>query len=440
MSEERRVIKVYDPRLQVPTETLGVGDVEYGIYCLPRAGVDMVLRITRYLTREVTYRDEWISDFLFYGPTDAQMVRAVDIVGELESGLMSECDLTDITTALQGIEACVCAMQAAQASGSMDTLSASAREYSPDIAESIVIAGQGVPTTDADLCDLANVCWDFQKQWITETVLPFVGSAADAVTIAIGATSGFAILTGGLGLPVAMGTALLGVITNVLIDTSVENLVNWMVSNGQEMVCHLYNGFKQGGYQVAALLAKNHIDNSGLPLGDRMMLNVSLSQTFYLQSMHKLIDDGTLDPLDYDNYTCGACELFDFTYYYDGVGCPAGGLVGSDCSAGVPIVDVDDTAETDNPPLIVNIPAGSTYTIYVNSKNRDAIGGTFTLALKRGDNNLTVESQELVIPATGPRVTYELEYSAYPLTGTYLHISAVGASAAVFYWVGVVVT
>lgn len=443
MSEERRIIKEYKPRLKIPTSTLS-SEAGYALYCLPKAGAHMLNRILGYLVREVTFIDESINDQCYYGPTTAQWELAVDLAGEIGAALVSECEISDIVaqlatlnTTMGDISACVCALQLQASSDTSEALQNVGSEYEPSLADQILIDARPVPALDAEKCDLANVIWGFQKQWITESVLPFLSSAVDATSIAIGATSAFAVATAGLGLPVAMATSILSIVANMLIDTSVENLLNWMISNAQEVVCHLYNGMVSSGYTEAALLAQLHIDQSGLPLGDRMMLKLTLTAEFYMQAVDKLIEDGDLNPLDYDDYLCTSCDDYEYNYFYDGVGCPVGGLIGSSCGSGWPQVDVTNTAETDNPPLILTAPQVTTYHVYIRGYHLQGNGTSFQATLRRGVDDVLVESKQFTVDQTSVWTTYELTFDAYPITGTYIKITANGASAARFAWLGV---
>ncbi|MCW4048260.1 MAG: hypothetical protein NWE89_00855, partial [Candidatus Bathyarchaeota archaeon] len=304
MSESWRRKSYYKPRVLIETERILDPQFDDVLICLTGAQVEMLRNLTQYLHRRSTFAQNYTKSY-YLAPNNDDWDEISSIVANLEEGLMG-CGIEELTAVLEAMMECICDLSARTTSDIPLPVNDNAGTLAPDLAEETAISGTGVPGTDVTKCELANVAWGFTFQFITETLLPFANGVADATTAAIAATTLFAVVSGGLGLSLALVAALFAAIVQYLLDSATSNIINWMISNAQESVCALYNGLFSGGYELAADNMTTLIDGSGLPLGDKMMLKLTLTSSWFLRAMQYQIDELAIDPADYDDYSCGA--------------------------------------------------------------------------------------------------------------------------------------
>lgn len=247
---ERKTYRYYRPRIQIPIATMFDSAGEYGLYCLPKDGAQAIARITGYLKRAITYIGEVVDDTIYYGPTETEMSMVIDIIGELEVGLMSECDFADIVDRLDQMiavmqQAADCQCQATSSTvnaiGQLPAIGGYVGEGNVTYKnETDARADYTDPTLDAEKCELAQAHYWFVWEAYTEKILPWANSTADNITAAIVATASFAGVATFIGLPVAVLSAVVAVLVNWAIDGSIENFVNWLYASRDDIVCAIY--------------------------------------------------------------------------------------------------------------------------------------------------------------------------------------------------------
>jgi len=429
MTESWRIKKYYGPRVLIETERILNPEFSDTIICITGAQVEMLRNLTQYLHRRSTFSQDNQKDY-YLAPNNDDWNTISYVVADLEETLMG-CDIESLIAVLEIMTECVCALSSRATSDVPLPVNDNGSTLAPDLATETAISNTGVPVTDILKCELANVLWGFTFQFITETLLPFANGVADATTAAIAATTLFAIISGGLGLSLALVAALFYAIVQYLLDSATSNLINWMVSNAQESVCELYNGLYNGGYELAASNMTTFIDDSGLPLGDRMMLKLTLTSTWFFRAMQYQIDELAIDPADYDDYSCDACLPPD--YLWPGDNCPDGLLTGNRCREGFPAMDIGTSAWTIEP-YVDYITDATGYACNWEASGRVGLGGTINMLMKRQSDGATIETHQFVVSSSSERQQFSHTFSAYAIDSVYFWFAAVGAGVASLYW------
>lgn len=431
MSESWRRKSYYKPRVLIETERILDPQFDDVLICLTGAQVEMLRNLTQYLHRRSTFAQNYTKSY-YLAPNNDDWDEISSIVANLEEGLMG-CGIEELTAVLEAMMECICDLSARTTSDIPLPVNDNAGTLAPDLAEETAISGTGVPGTDVTKCELANVAWGFTFQFITETLLPFANGVADATTAAIAATTLFAVVSGGLGLSLALVAALFAAIVQYLLDSATSNIINWMISNAQESVCALYNGLFSGGYELAADNMTTLIDGSGLPLGDKMMLKLTLTSSWFLRAMQYQIDELAIDPADYDDYSCGACA--EYEYYWPGAGCPDGLLTGNRCREGYPALDIGTLAWTIEP--YVDYVATSTgYACEWEASGRVGLGGTIDMFMHRQSDDGLIETHQFVVTSSSTPQAFSHTFGSYAADSVYFRWEAVGAGVASLYWLG----
>ena len=306
----RREIKPYRPRIQIPVTTMTTSPGLYGLYCLPVDGAEALLRVAPYLKREVTYIGQVVNQQFFLGPTEAELEAIRDVVGETEVGLMSGASCDDLVAALEAIQACVCALQSGQQIE---------RERLPDIGPYVEegfisllppSAASATPTTpgsDDEKCEIAQAFFAYNFQLYTEELLPFAASTADTLLAALVATTTFAGIASGVGIPLAIASALVAVVVNWGVDGSIVDFTNWMIGAKDEIVCAVYEQLPD--WDSAAAAVGSYIDAaSELSFLEKQMLKQTAASAWHLEWIAQdQQDNGTWDAYIIEDY-CDDCE------------------------------------------------------------------------------------------------------------------------------------
>jgi len=403
MSESWRRKKYYKPRVLVETTRVLNPQFSDALVCITGAQLEMLRNITQYLHRRSTFAQDYTKAY-YLAPNNDDWDEISSIVANLEEGLMG-CGIEELTAVLEAMMQCICDLSARATSDVPLPVNDNGSVLAPDLTEETAIAGTGVPG--------------------------FANGVVDATTAAIAATTLFAVISGGLGLSLALVAALFYAIVQYLVDSATSNLINWMVSNAQESVCALYNGLYNGGYELAASNMTTFIDESGLPMGDRMMLKLTLTSTWFFRAMQYQIDELAIDPADYDDYSCSACLPPD--YLWPGDDCPDGLLTGNRCREGFPAMDIGTSAWTIEP-YVDYIVDATGYACNWEASGRVGLGGTINMLMKRQSDGATIETHQFVVTSSSERQQFSHTFSAYAIDSVYFWFAAVGAGVASLYW------
>lgn len=304
----RRSINYYRTRIQVPVETISDHPNEYALYCLPKDGAEALLRITGYLRREVTWIGEYVNDKIFRGPTTTEMEAIVDIIGELEVGLMSGCELETIESELALIRQCVCLWQQQAVAG---------RAELPDLGPYIT-AGQITmdrisdhnatptdPATQEAKCEISQAIYYAIAQMFTEDILPWANASADTLLTALVGTTAMSAIATGVGIPVAVVTGLVSAVVTWGIDSSIADYTNWILGAKDELICAVYENLPDWDACAAAISA--FIDAETEP----SFLDKFITKQVYGSAWHlKYLAEDQQDNGTWDTYiTAGYCSV-----------------------------------------------------------------------------------------------------------------------------------
>jgi hypothetical protein len=314
MSEERRVIKYYRPRIQIPVDTMSTDPDRWCIYCLPVDGVQALQRIAPYLKREVTYIGEYITNKQFKGPTASEMQAIIDLVGQLEVALMSECGFEEITEAIErntdAILALQCICTNLMRNGSSGVMG--------DNIEELIDGGEVIPSVEipqvtyppqaqADACAIAQLYYNWTWEVVTETVLPAMRGTFDHLVPVLAALVGSA--TGGIGfIPMYLIAEAIQELIEIGYNAAETNLVNWLFSVKEDWVCLAYNMLLDGSTdrEIADAVKVEITDPSeDISFGDKVIVSF-VGAAWSVQAAAKAWDNQTTWAIQ--NVTPGFCE------------------------------------------------------------------------------------------------------------------------------------
>lgn len=309
MVADYRVKRYYEPRVTIHKDTLLSSMQPDVIVCLTGGEASLLRSLLAYAHRRITWVDEYHKD-MYYTPTDSDMDVLLSLVAELETKLMTgTCE--DLIAELEEMNGTLAA-QAASVATLTEKVS-SIEGYTPDVvaalqcicekdptlnitatvdpdwrsypdAEKSFGWGSHLPTftvpelVDGEACALAQCWWEAGFQLITEYFLPAWRFGYDDLVPAV--ASAVAFFTGGVTLPVTIGvyalSELLAELFGVAWEAAEANLINWMFTEKQDIVCALYVASRDGGSgsSLWQTVADEIVEPSGdLSAGDKVLVN-----------------------------------------------------------------------------------------------------------------------------------------------------------------------
>jgi len=297
---------------------------EYGLYCLPVDGAQALLRICNYLRREVTFIGALVSSQTFLGPTEEELVSIREVIDQVETGLMAQCDFSEIVTAIDGISSQLETLADVQETlAAMQACVCDALEWQriaaypfPDVG-GYADSGQLVYTPEEDnyaeyddpadneeKCEFAQAIYYQVFRMYTEYLFPFADQASDVLVAGIVASAAFAVLSGGLGIPLATATSLFAAIVNWVIAGEEENFINWLLNNKDELLCQVFTGLPS--LQESAANVRAYIDASGtIGILDKQLLKVTYGNPWWMSWAFKA--QQTMGYFD-GYFVAGACD------------------------------------------------------------------------------------------------------------------------------------
>jgi hypothetical protein len=315
VTEERRIVGFYRPRIQIPVETMVSDAGKWAWYCLPVDGVQALQRIAPYLRRYVTYVNEVISDKQFYGPTDAQMESIVDLVGQLEVALMSECGTEDIVTAIEANTSailalqCICARLAENTSQGVLGDDIVTLIDNGEVIPSVTIPQETYPPqAQSDACAIAQLYYAWVYEVITETVLPALRGTFDYLVPVLAGLVGSA--TGGIGfIPMYLIAEFIQEIIEIGYDAAETDLINWLWAVKDDWICTAYDLLLAGATDrdIASAIAAQVIDPAVDPsYGDKVIVK-AIGAAWSVQAAATAFANST--QWAQDNVTPGYCSV-----------------------------------------------------------------------------------------------------------------------------------
>lgn len=427
MSEDRRTIAFYSPRIQIPIEDIQLASTEYGLYCLPVEGAEMLVRIAPYLQRVVTFVHSVVTPKTFLGPTSDEMGVIDEIVAETIEGLIMACDLEDLisaieaqTTVLSALQTCVCNLSL---TGSIDNARL------PDVMEYRDM-GQVTyntvedslpfytdPFTDGEKCTMAQAFYAYVFEMFTEILLPAAEYGADALTAAAVAAVPFEGLAGFLGIPVAILSLMVASAIKWAVDGSVANFTNWLWANKEEIICRTRRWLPDK--DVVSFMLANFVDSQeGISYLDKAVLKTVLCSQWHLGWVIKEQDtNGTWNSSIISGY-CTDCDD-ELALYWTGSPCSTATLLG-DCGT-------NDCRHAHSGGYVASpnfVLSAASHVVFAMRLENSSIAGSFQINIFNYSTSLSVFSQDVDLDSNEER--WEFFETDLP-GGTYnVRIHAVG--------------
>ena len=266
MTEEWRRKSYYRTRVLIPVDECldsAFGDC---LVCLTGGQLNLVRNLLLYAERRSTFVSEYEPNS-YLAPTTEEWDDLQTMVADLEGNLM---DCEQFTQDLQEILDWV-RQQGTLSGGPFSEDEEAAFPYDG------VVGDDELTPAEEDACAIAQLWFEWGYQVITEHVLPATRWGFDYLVPAV---AGFIALAIG-GPPAAMGVYAISEFVQELLEIfyrgAETNLVNWMTTNKEDIVCVLFSYLVVGGdassiwNQVKAAIITPAEDISA---GDKLMLNL----------------------------------------------------------------------------------------------------------------------------------------------------------------------
>jgi hypothetical protein len=242
MSEWRRK-KYYSPRVLISVLGTLEPDAEPGLICLSGSQVEILRNLTHYLHYRSTWVDEYHRDY-YLAPDNDQWDVLQAIVADLEDKLMNCQQYDDLLENI--LAAAQCACYNSRRNPGLDYDPTDDEQTNLYTIDDVVPDGDVTHVGDA-ACAVAQLWYQWGYEIITEKVLPASRWTWDYLLSAIAGFAGIAIGGPPVGLGLYAVAELVQECLNAFYDASETNLVNWMESHQQDIVCSLWVGILAGG-------------------------------------------------------------------------------------------------------------------------------------------------------------------------------------------------
>ena len=301
MSESWRKKRYYTPRVICATPDILENPYPGRLVYLSGAETSLIRNLLAYAHRRVTFASTY-ADSYYLTPTTEEWDQVQAIVADLESTLMTDCcetlnetleamnaileamgvNIAGIDVSLSGIDTTLGNVDTTLEA--MDTKAGTLNATMLDvvtalecICQKLELAGLGtavdpkwtdnednldawkwgketpnpdVPSKEEEeACELAQLWYQAGYEFLSEVALPALRFGFDTVIPAAAAL--IAAWTGGLALPVAIGVYATAELIQELLelgyDAAESNLMNWLWTNKQDLVCPMYTALLTGG-------------------------------------------------------------------------------------------------------------------------------------------------------------------------------------------------
>lgn len=275
MSEAWRRKTYYDPRVLLETAEFLDPLFSDCLICLSGSELYALRNLTQYLHRRSTFVSSYHQGY-YLAPTNEEWDDIEAIVAELEGKLMNCQQYDDLLQSI--LEAAECACNRAVGNPGLNYNPNNTDETTSfDISDTIPDAALGAEEEEA--CDVAQLWYQWGYEVITEYILPATRFTFDFLlpglaAFIIGATG---------GAPAILGLWTIAELVQKLMegayDAAETNLVNWLESNKEDLVCGLYNGILGTG-QASTIWSYVYdtrvADAEDISSLDKLMVNLAM--------------------------------------------------------------------------------------------------------------------------------------------------------------------
>jgi len=266
LAEDWRRKGYYRTRVLIPVDE--VLESEFGdcLVCLTGGQLNLVRNLLLYAERRSTFVSEYHEGY-YLAPTTEEWDALQEVVADLEGNLM---DCEQFTKDLQEILDWV-RLLSTLPGGTFSEAELEAFPYTDEVADN------ELTPAEEDACAIAQLWFEWGYQVITEHVLPATRWGFDYLIPAV-----TAFIATAIGGPVAgMGAWAIAEFVQEILEIfyrgAETNLVNWMDTNKEDIVCVLYPWLIDGAYAStawAAAYAAVIEPAEDISAGDKLMLNL----------------------------------------------------------------------------------------------------------------------------------------------------------------------
>jgi len=244
MSENWRRKRYYQPRVLIDTNRVLSSDIDDTLICLTGPDLEMLRNLTQYLHRHSTFVSEYHEQH-YTAPSNDEWDELQAIVAELEDKLMG-CE--NIVTQLQNIALAL--QQLNQYTPATPTMlgyySDEGYLQVPDDYGDLLVE------VDAERCAIAQLCWSFAWELLTETIQPAQAKAMDVLfPLAMGAIASW-VGTTELLIPTGSVFKLIDAAVDVYTEGKLMDVANSLYSARQELICAVYEGIETSARSASA--------------------------------------------------------------------------------------------------------------------------------------------------------------------------------------------
>lgn len=266
MSEEWRRKKYYRTRVLIPVDECLESEFGDCLVCLTGGQLNLVRNLLLYAERRSTFVSEYHEQY-YLAPSAEEWDSLQELVSDLEGNLM---DCEQFTTDLQEILDWV-RLQAALPGGSFSEDEEAAFPYTDEIED------DELTPAEEEACAIAQLWFEWGYQTITESVLPATRWGFDYLIPALTAFIATAIGGPAAGAGVWVLAEFIQEIMEIGYRGAETNLVNWMDTNKEDIVCVLFKMLVENGYASAIWQRVEDLvidPAEDISYGDKLMLSL----------------------------------------------------------------------------------------------------------------------------------------------------------------------
>lgn len=317
MAEEWRRKGYYRTRVLIPIADCLESPYGDCLVCLTAGEVNLVRNLLEYAERRSTFVDEYHETY-YLAPDNDDWDALQEMKAHLEGSMM---DCEQFTSDLQEILDWVRLSQTLPG-GTFSEDELAAFPYND------VVVDDELTPAEEDACDIAQLWYEWGYQVITETVLPATRWGFDYLIPAVTAFIATAIAGPAAGAGVWVIAEFIQEIMEIGYRGAETNLVNWMDTNKEDIVCQLYGGLLLTGNasSIWAIAYNAIIDPAeDISAGDKLMLSLFMG-TWAGGNANRAFDAETeWATSNVEEGYCDECPPLDATvHFWEFPPCPNG--------------------------------------------------------------------------------------------------------------------